>query len=101
MSEKHSKIQTKCAHAPWASYNTPYIELIQYGHRIGKKVYYCSWYLDQIPLLSQAPLPIYMTFYNAKLQEENGQKSIGIDRHETAPEHLFVISQDAVVDYLC
>ena len=21
--ERHSKIQTKCAHAPWASYNTP------------------------------------------------------------------------------
>ena len=21
--EKHSKIQTKCAHAPWESYNTP------------------------------------------------------------------------------
>ena len=21
--EKRSKIQTKCAHAPWASYNTP------------------------------------------------------------------------------
>ena len=31
----------KYAHAPWASYNTPYIELIQYGRRIGKKVY-CS-----------------------------------------------------------
>ena len=41
MSEKRSKIQTKCAHAPWASYNTPQIELIQYGRRIGKKVY-CS-----------------------------------------------------------
>ena len=26
--------------APWASYNTPYIELIQYGRRIGKKVYW-------------------------------------------------------------
>ena len=51
MSEKRSKIQTKCAHAPWASYNTPYIELIQYGHRIGKKVYYCSWYLHQIQSL--------------------------------------------------
>ena len=38
--EKRSKIQTKCAHAPWASYNTPQIELIQYGRRIGKKVYY-------------------------------------------------------------
>ena len=24
---------------PWASYNTPQIELIQYGRRIGKKVY--------------------------------------------------------------
>ena len=56
---------------------------------------------NPIPLLSQAPPPIYMTFYNAKLQEENGQKSIGIDCQETAPEHLFVISQDAVVDYLC
>ena len=32
-------IQTKCAHAPWASYNSPQIELIQYGRRIGKKVY--------------------------------------------------------------
>lgn len=42
-----------------------------------------------------------MTFYNVKLQEENGQKSIGIDRQETAPEHLFVISQGAVADYLC
>ena len=37
--KKRSKIQTKCAHAPWASYNTPLIELIQYGRRIGKKVY--------------------------------------------------------------
>ena len=37
--EKRSKIQTTCAHAPWASYNTPEIELIQYGRRIGKKVY--------------------------------------------------------------
>ena len=27
------------AHAPWASHNTPYIQLIQYGRRIGKKVY--------------------------------------------------------------
>jgi len=35
--EKRSKIQTTCAHAPWASYNTPEIELIQYGRRIGKK----------------------------------------------------------------
>ena len=33
----------KCAHAPWASYNTPQIELIQYGHHIGKKVYYCNY----------------------------------------------------------
>ena len=24
--------------APWASYNTPKIELIQYGRHIGKKV---------------------------------------------------------------
>ena len=39
MSQKHSKIQKKCAHVPWASYNTPQIELIQYGRRIGKKVY--------------------------------------------------------------
>ena len=37
--EKRSKIQTKCAHAPWASYSSPQIELIQYGRRIGKKVY--------------------------------------------------------------
>ena len=42
-----------------------------------------------------------MTFYHAKLQEENGQKSIGIDRQETAPEHLFAISKGVVVDYLC
>ena len=28
------------AHAPWASYNTPQIKLIQYGRCIGKKVYY-------------------------------------------------------------
>jgi len=28
------------AHAPWASHNTPYIQLIQYGRRIGKKVHY-------------------------------------------------------------
>ena len=48
------------------------------------------------PLLSQATPPIYMTFYNAKLQEENGQKSIGIYCQETAPEHLFVISQGVV-----
>ena len=34
-----SQSQTKCAHAPWASYNTPQIELIQYGRRIGKEVY--------------------------------------------------------------
>ena len=40
-----SKIQTKCVHAPWASYNTPEIELIQYGHRIGKKVYSNGPYL--------------------------------------------------------
>ena len=26
-------------HAPWASHNTPYIQLILYGRRIGKKVY--------------------------------------------------------------
>ena len=38
--EKGSKIKTKCAHTPWASYNTPSIELIQYGRRIGKKVYF-------------------------------------------------------------
>ena len=35
-----SKVQTKCAHTPWASYNTPSIELIQYGRRTGKKVYW-------------------------------------------------------------
>ena len=35
-------MQTKCAHAPWASYNTPLIEFIQYGRRIGKNVYYSS-----------------------------------------------------------
>ena len=38
--EKRLKIQMKCAHSPWASCNTPQIELIQYGHRNGKKVYY-------------------------------------------------------------
>ena len=27
------------AHAPWASHNTNFIQLIQYGRRIGKKVY--------------------------------------------------------------
>ena len=38
---------------PWASYNTPYIELIQYGRSICKKVYLhanfmlceCKWIL--------------------------------------------------------
>ena len=43
--KRRSKIQTKCAHAPWASYNTPQIELIQYGRRIGKKVY-CRLFLS-------------------------------------------------------
>ena len=38
-----SKIQTKCAYAPWASYNTPKTQLIQYGRRIGKKVYCSRW----------------------------------------------------------
>ena len=42
--EKRSKAQTKCDHAPWASYNTSYIALIQYGRRIGKKVYLRSLY---------------------------------------------------------
>ena len=28
------------AHAPWASHNTPYIQLIQYGRRICKNVYW-------------------------------------------------------------
>ena len=28
------------AHAPWASHNTPYIQLIQYGRRIDKKDHY-------------------------------------------------------------
>ena len=37
--EKRLKIQAKCSHTPWASYNTPQIELIQYGRRIGKKCY--------------------------------------------------------------
>ena len=27
-------------HAPWASHNTPQIQLIQHGRRIGKKVYW-------------------------------------------------------------
>ena len=36
---RRSYKQTRCAHAPWASYNTPYIELIQYDPRIGEKVY--------------------------------------------------------------
>ena len=31
--------KTKRAHSPWESYNTPWIELIQYGRRIGKKDY--------------------------------------------------------------
>ena len=30
------------AHAPWVSHNTPQIQLIQYGRRIGKKVYWFS-----------------------------------------------------------
>ena len=47
MSRKVLESTTKCAHAPWASYNTPQIELIQYGRRIGKKVYYSSiWPFD-------------------------------------------------------
>ena len=33
-------------HAPWASYNTPQIELIQYCLRIRKKVY-CNYKLHQ------------------------------------------------------
>ena len=37
--ERRSYKQTKCAHAPWASYNTPSIKLIPYGRRIGKEVY--------------------------------------------------------------
>ena len=37
MSQKAFEIQTRCAHAPWASYNTPQIELIKYGRRIGKR----------------------------------------------------------------
>ena len=32
-------MQMKGAHAPRASYNTPSIELNQYGHRIGKNVH--------------------------------------------------------------
>ena len=39
MSQKAFEIQTRCAHAPWPSYNTPQIELIKYGRRIGKKGY--------------------------------------------------------------
>ena len=42
-----------CSCPPWASYNTPYIELIQYGRSICKKVYLhanfmlceCKWIL--------------------------------------------------------
>ena len=30
------------SHAPWASHNTPSIQLIQYGRRIGKKVYWLT-----------------------------------------------------------
>ena len=31
-----------CSFPSWASYNTPKIELIQYGRRIGKKVYWAN-----------------------------------------------------------
>ena len=39
MSWKALKNTNEMCSCPWASYNTPEIELIQYGHRIGKKVY--------------------------------------------------------------
>ena len=38
--EKRSKIKTKCAHAPWASYKYSLNRINSiYGRRIGKKVY--------------------------------------------------------------
>ena len=43
----------KCAHAPWTSYNTPSIKLIQYGRRIGKKVYCCQTSKAIQPLVKQ------------------------------------------------
>ena len=39
MSQKVLENTNEICSCPCASYNTPSIELIQYGHHIGKKVY--------------------------------------------------------------
>ena len=39
MSQKVLENTNEMCLSPWASYNTPQIALIQYGRRIGKKVY--------------------------------------------------------------
>ena len=39
MFQKAFENTNKMCSRPWASYNTPQIELIKYGRRISKKVY--------------------------------------------------------------
>ena len=39
MSQKAPEITNEMCSCPRASYKTPLIELIQYGRRVGKKVY--------------------------------------------------------------
>ena len=53
----------KCAHVPWASYNTPWIELIQYGCRIGKKVYSSphSWMFTSVSVGSNPRSYLFAT----------------------------------------
>ena len=65
MSWKALEIQTKCAHAHWASYNTPQMELIQYGQRIGKKVYWRARFNPKVYVCMHLwPLAIGRRFAN-------------------------------------
>ena len=49
----NERVYRIAAHAPWASHYTLYIELIQYGRRIGQNVYCLCWIIYFFVLQSQ------------------------------------------------
>ena len=84
MSRKALENTNEMYSRPWASYNTPEIELIQYGRRISKKVYYfggfkpvifCqqTWHGDQREFKTTLPktLNIFQATSHCKLTTQS------------------------------
>ena len=54
---------------PWASYNTPLIELIQYERRIGKKVYYNLQNTNSLKVMNRPCNKDWVFFFSALIKE--------------------------------